>query len=134
MPQQGAQSGNGRRHEDECVGARGRIVIARGEHEAARVLGVFQRVGDGHLAGPRMPDDHRARDAERIERRAQQPRLGKRRPERAARAPAVAVAGPVEREHVVALACLIDQAAQLEVLEHAAKPVQQDDRDPESAL
>ena len=51
-----------------------------------------------------------------------------RRPDRAAGAPAVPISRPVKHDDAILLGGLVEQPARLEILDHAAVAVQQDER------
>ena len=75
-----------------------------------------------------MPEDDRAVHVEPLQRLAHQLRLRHRAEAQAPRPLAVAVARAIERDHAVALARFAHQAAQHEILDHAAQAVQQHQR------
>ena len=72
-----------------------------------------------------MAEDHRGARAEFAESLVDQVGLRLGRPNPVARARGVAVAGPVEGDHPVLGGGHVEQAARLEVLDHAAVAVQQ---------
>jgi hypothetical protein len=75
-----------------------------------------------------VSEDDGRRGVELHERFVDQVGLRVRGPERAARAPAVAISRPVEDDDAILLGGLVKEPARLEVLEHASVAVQQDER------
>ena len=75
-----------------------------------------------------MAEHHGALDPKFGQRRVDQLGLSVRRPDRAARPLAVTVSGAVERDHPIGPGRHVDQAAGFEILNHAAVPMQQDQR------
>jgi hypothetical protein len=81
-----------------------------------------------------MAEDRCALDPDPRERRPDQVGLCLGRPKSAPGAAAVTIAGAVERDYAVLLGSNVDQTARLEILDHAAVAVQQDERLAAAAL
>ena len=122
------------RRGEQRVDARARVVVAAEEHETSHVFGVIEREGERDHRAHRMADDYRLFDAELGERRVEQLRLGRRRPEAIARPGAVAKAGTIERDHAVIARQAVEQAARLEVALRDHVAVDQHDRGPFALL
>ena len=110
------------------IDPRRRVEVARGEHQRLDAGRVVQGEGGGDQRAPGVAENDRRRGVELDQRAVDQVGLRLRRPDRAAGPLAVAIARPVEDDHPVGLGRLRDEPARLEVLDHAAVAVQQDQR------
>ncbi len=110
------------------VGARGRVIIARGEDQRLHAFRVSQPQRRRHGRAPGVSEHDRRCGVQLQQRPVDQVGLRLGRPDRAARTPAVAISGAVEHDDPVGPGGFVQQPARLEVLDHAAIAVQQNQR------
>jgi len=105
-----------------------RETVSRREHQGhnQRRVADRERYRDGR--SPRMPEHDRAVDAQPIACNLEQICLCFRSPNEVPGAKAMSEARPVEHDHPVIFSGAINQATRLEILDHAAVPVKENER------